>query len=80
MVERKINMPKFLFGDIVVINKNEIGVILKTWRKSSSITYDYEKYNRMTEKIELHSENNIERYRVRHKYLDEIEMEFQWSI
>lgn len=73
-------MPKFLFGDIVVINKNEIGVILKTWRKSSSITYDYEIYNRMTEKIELHSENNIERYRVRHKYLDEIEMEFQWSI
>jgi hypothetical protein len=24
---------KFLFGDIVVINENQIGVVVKTWKK-----------------------------------------------
>mgnify|MGYP007025924476 FL=1 len=25
--------PRFLFGDIVVVNKSDIGVICKTWEK-----------------------------------------------
>jgi len=70
---------KFLFGDIVVVNRNQIGVVLKTWDKISLDTYEYEIYNRMTNKIELYLEKDIERYRVRHKYLNEEEMEYQWS-
>lgn len=71
---------KFLFGDIVVINKNQIGVVLKTWDKISLNTYEYEIYNRMTNRIESYLENDVERYRVRHKYLNEEEMEYQWHI
>jgi hypothetical protein len=71
---------KFLFGDIVVINKNQIGVVVKVWDSRFSLGfYEYEIYNRMTSKIELYSEKNVERYKVRHKYLNEEEMEYQWN-
>jgi hypothetical protein len=70
---------KFLFGDIVVINENQIGVVVKAWEKFSSNTYEYEIYNRMTSRIETYLEDEVERYRVRHKYLNEEEMEYQWS-
>lgn len=69
---------KFLFGDIVVVNRNQIGVVVKTWEKSSLNTYEYEVYNRMTSNIEAYLEKDVERYRVRHKYLNEEEMEYQW--
>ena len=45
---------KFLFGDIVVINKNQIGVIIKTWDKLSINIYEYEVYNRITNQIETY--------------------------
>ena len=72
---------KFLFGDIVVINKNQIGVVVKIWKQrySYSYKYEYEIYNRMTSKIENYLEEDIERYRVRHKYLNEEELEYQWE-
>jgi hypothetical protein len=69
---------KFLFGDIVVIKGNQIGVVVKTWEKSSLNTYEYEIYNRITSQIETYLEKDVERYRVRHKYLNEEEMEYQW--
>ena len=69
---------KFLFGDIVIINKNQIGVIIKTWDKLSINIYEYEVYNRITNQIETYLEKDIERYRVRHKYLNEEEMEYQF--
>lgn len=73
---------KFLFGDIVVVNENEIGVVVKTWEKigrSSIDKYDYEVYNRITNRIEMYQESEIERYCVRHKYLSDEEMEYQWG-
>ena len=70
---------KFLFGDIVIINKNQIGVIIKTWDKLSINIYEYEVYNRITNQIETYLEKDIEKYRVRHKYLNEEEMEYQWN-
>ena len=33
----------------------------------------------MTGKIESYLEKDIERYRVRHKYLDKQEMKWQWG-
>ena len=68
---------KFLFGDIVVINNTQIGVVVKTWK--TRYTYEYEVYNRMTDKIEGYLEDQVERYKVRHKYLNEEEMEYQWG-
>lgn len=74
-----MKQPKFLFGDIVVINENQIGIILKTWNKNMSGIFEYDIYNRMTSQIEQFDENDIDRYRVRHKYLNEEEMEYQYS-
>lgn len=70
---------KFLFGDIVVINKNQVGVVVKTWGNIKRNTFEYEVYNRMSSNIETYFESEIERYKVRHKYLNEEEMEYQWS-
>lgn len=39
----------------------------------------YEVYDRMTNKIVELNEFEIERYKVRHKYLDEDELEYQNS-
>ena len=69
---------KFLFGDIVVINMQEIGVVVKTWQSLPG--YEYEVYNRMTNSIQTYAEDSIERYRIRHKYLNEEEMSYQWSV
>ncbi|NLE06684.1 MAG: hypothetical protein GX638_18020 [Crenarchaeota archaeon] len=69
---------KFLFGDIVVVQIDQIGVILRTWKMSSG-KYEYEVYNRMTDQIETYSEGAIDRYRVRHKYLNEEEMKYQYQ-
>ena len=66
---------KFLFGDIVVVNGDEIGVVVKTWQSNNS--FEYEIYNRMANSILTYAEEDIERYLVRHKYLNEEELEYQ---
>lgn len=65
-----MNKPRFLFGDIVVVNKSDIGVICKTWEKSDG-KYEYEVYVRLANSIITFAEEDIDRYRVRHKYLSE---------
>lgn len=69
--------PKFLFGDVVVVNESQIGVVVKSWENMRHGCYYYDVYNRMTSKIEEYDEVMIERYRVRHKYLDEDELMYQ---
>ena len=71
-------MPKFLFGDIVVVDEILIGVIVKSWDGSQ---YDrgffYDVYVRVYNAIREYDEADIDRYRVRHKYLNEEELEYQ---
>lgn len=67
---------KYLFGDIVVVEGNLIGVIVKTWEHSNG-GYSYYVYVRMHYSIKEYPEEEIERYRIRHKYLDDEEMEYQ---
>lgn len=66
---------KFLFGDIVVVDDNQIGVIVKSWE--DKVGFYYEIYVRSYNCIKDYREEEIERYRVRHKYLSEEEMEWQ---
>lgn len=66
---------KFLFGDIVVVNDYMIGVICKTWQNNKG--YYYQVYVRNYNGTFLYHENDIERYRVRHKELNDEEMEYQ---
>lgn len=68
---------KFCFGDIVVVDDCNIGVIVKSWESLSNGGYNYDVYVRMYDAIRNYSENEIERYMVRHKYLNEEELEYQ---
>lgn len=74
---------KFAFGDIVVLNGQDIGVIVKCWcapiagPSVGKKGPHYEVYVRMANGICEFEEHEIERYMVRHKYLSEEEQEWQ---
>lgn len=67
----------YTFGDIVVVEGELIGVIVKCWCSSNG-GYSYEVYVRMYNTIKTYKENEIQRYLVRHKYLSEEEKEYQY--
>ena len=67
---------KFLFGDIVVVEDYLIGVIVKSWQSTMRGNY-YEVYVRNYNGIREYDESKIERYKVRHKELNEEEMYYQ---
>ena len=69
--------PLYLFGDVVVVDENLIGVIVKTWENSKG--YHYEVYVRNYNGIKEYRENEIDRYRVRHKELNGEEMYYQYG-
>jgi len=82
--DENIRRAKFLFGDIVVVEGENIGVIVKSWgptiRAGKVVRgYHYEVYVRIYNAIKEYDEEDIERYRVRHKYLSEEELEWQNS-
>ena len=65
---------KFCFGDIVVVEGSLIGVVVKSWTGSRP---RHEVYVRMYNAIQEYDESQMERYMVRHKYLDDQEIEWQ---
>ena len=67
---------KFLFGDIVVVEDCLIGVIVKSWQSSMRGNY-YDVYVRNYNTVKEYGEREIERYKVRHKELNEEEMYYQ---
>ena len=67
---------KFLFGDIVVVEGILIGVVVKSWRSMKRGNY-YEVYVRNYDEIKEYDETDIERYKVRHKELNDEEMYYQ---
>jgi len=67
---------KFCFGDIVVVNGNEVGVVVKSW-EGMNCEHNYDVYCRMSETIENFKESEMERYMVRHKFLDR--QELSWN-
>lgn len=72
---------KFCFGDIVVVEGNLIGVVVKSWvtySKGKKII-NYDVYVRMKNNIQNYKEEEMERYMVRHKYLSDEEMEYQYD-
>lgn len=77
MKRRKKQQAKYLFGDIVVIDKYLIGIILKTWKSLTTGRFNYEVYVRNFNSIKDYTESNVKRYQVRHKELSEEELEWQ---
>lgn len=69
---------KYCFGDIVIVDENQIGVIVKSWEGSiQGNGPNHDVYVRSYNGIKNYPESEIRRYMVRHKYLDEQEMEWQ---
>lgn len=65
---------RFCFGDIVVVEDSLIGVVVKSWTGNPP---RHEVYVRMFNSIREYSESEMERYMVRHKYLDDEELDWQ---
>jgi hypothetical protein len=74
---------KYTFGDIVVVDKKQIGVIVKSWisiiNNSNREKVNHEVYVRSYNTIKEYPESKIERYMVRHKYLTPTEKKFQFN-
>lgn len=67
---------QYCFGDIVIVDGNQIGVIVKSWESERwGSTHDV--YVRSYNDIRHYAEGEIRRYMVRHKYLDDQELEWQ---
>lgn len=66
---------KLCFGDIVVVEENLIGVVVKTWIGTRGIRHEV--YVRSFNSIKEYLDNEVERYMVRHKELDDQEVEWQ---
>lgn len=64
----------FCFGDIVVVDGENIGVVVKSWAGKEP---NHDVYVRMYNKIVNYKESEMQRYMVRHKYLNEEELEYQ---
>lgn len=69
---------KFVFGDIVVVEECLIGVIVKSW-DGGERGYYHEVYVRELNGIKEYYEYEMERYLVRHKYLNDEEMQYQYN-
>lgn len=64
----------FCFGDIVVVDGENIGVVVKSWTGKEP---NHDVYVRMYNRIVNYKESEMQRYMVRHKYLDDEELEWQ---
>lgn len=66
------------FGDIVVVDDDQIGVVVKVWgRDNHDHPPLYEVYVRNYRGIKEYYEPDVDRYLVRHKELDGDELEYQ---
>lgn len=76
--EKRLENMKFCFGDIVIVEGGMIGVVVKSWCRSSlGNEPSHDVYVRMYNGIKNYPESKMQRYMVRHKYLSEEEKEYQ---
>lgn len=69
---------KLCFGDIVVVDEVQIGVVVKCWRGSlQGNPPSYDVYVSSYNAIVNYTEDEVERYMVRHKYLNDEELQYQ---
>jgi hypothetical protein len=69
---------KFVFGDIVVVDNDQIGVVVKSWGVDNHGNEPHhDVYVRSYNAIKSYKNSEMERYQVRHKYLTEEEQEYQ---
>ena len=56
------NTPKFQFSNVVVVRKNLVGVIVKTWGASKHRGVHYDVYVRSWNRIEEFDEEEIKHF------------------
>ena len=66
----------FCFGDIVIVEDNLIGVVVKSWIRNNK-EVRHEVYVRSFNSIKEYAEKDMRRYMVRHKELSDEEIEYQ---
>lgn len=66
----------FCFGDIVVVEGDKIGVVIKSW---TGEVQNHDVYVRMYNRIVNYKEYEMQRYMVRHKFLSEEELGYQYN-
>lgn len=66
----------FCFGDIVIVEDNLIGVVVKSWIHNNK-EVRHEVYVRSFNSIKEYAEKDMRRYMVRHKELSDEEIEYQ---
>jgi hypothetical protein len=76
-VEGEKMKPKFLFGDIVVVEDDLIGVVVDTWQVFGDAKPHYDVWVRSYYAKVDFPEDKLERYAVRHKELNEEELKYQ---
>ena len=67
---------KLVFGDIVVVEEVFIGVVVKCWHNDKTGN-NYDIYVQSFNGIKNYKENEVERYMVRHKELNDEELMYQ---
>ncbi len=70
-----MSKPIFQFGNVVVVDDDQIGVVVKTWNPEDDQGYYYEVYVRSYNGIRQFNENNIHHF-VYSKHLHEDEHDF----
>lgn len=69
--------PRFQFGQIVVVEEECVGVVVKAWT-SKKHSFVYEVYVRSFNTIQEYPENEIMQY-IFHKELYEWEQDYYWE-
>lgn len=59
-----MDVPKFVFGDIVIVNQDEIGLVLRSWANELRGKKYCVIYNNTEEDTEEWDEDLVERYDV----------------
>lgn len=75
----KAKGEKFTFGDIVVVDGENIGVVVKSWIGVRNAENNHDVYVRMANTIINYKASEMERYLVRHKFLSDEEKDYQYN-
>jgi hypothetical protein len=77
--KKEVCILNLLFGDVVVVEGNLIGIVVKSWAKNvlGTLGYEYDIYVREYNEIKTYPSYEVERYKVRRKNLNEEDLNYQ---
>lgn len=70
--------PRFQFGQVVVVEEELVGVVVKVWTASRDYAFNYEVYVKSYNAIKDYPEHEVMQY-IHHKELEDWEKEYYWE-